>query len=319
MRRGTLLTQVLVVNLLLIAAAVIAASIASNPDNSLARQRHDRARPRLRPRRRPSRSTSSCSRTPLRAARAARRRDGAGRPLRADRRPPATSRAAPRRSQPRARRSARCSSGSRPSGARRHAALDAQERERARIARDLHDEVNQSLTGAAAADSRRCAARHRDGAAADELAETGAGRRRAMEELLDARPRGCGRRRSTTSGSRPRSPTLVEEVERRAGIVAGFESEGDVRQPPRRRPARRLPGRPGGALERGPARRRRAPPGPPDRRRRRRWSCGSPTTAPASTPSRAGERPRDRRDARAGAARRRRARGRIRARRRARG
>ena len=35
MRRGTLLTQVLIVNLLLIAAAVIAASIASNPDNSL--------------------------------------------------------------------------------------------------------------------------------------------------------------------------------------------------------------------------------------------------------------------------------------------
>ena len=35
MRRGTLLTQVLLVNLLLIAAAVIAASIASNPENSL--------------------------------------------------------------------------------------------------------------------------------------------------------------------------------------------------------------------------------------------------------------------------------------------
>ena len=35
MRRGTLLTQVLTVNLLLIAAAVIAASVASNPENSL--------------------------------------------------------------------------------------------------------------------------------------------------------------------------------------------------------------------------------------------------------------------------------------------
>ena len=35
MRRGTLLTQVLTVNLLLIAAAVIAASIASNPESSL--------------------------------------------------------------------------------------------------------------------------------------------------------------------------------------------------------------------------------------------------------------------------------------------
>ena len=35
MRRGTLLTQVLLVNLLLIAAAVIAASIASNPDSAL--------------------------------------------------------------------------------------------------------------------------------------------------------------------------------------------------------------------------------------------------------------------------------------------
>src|SRR5215210_4707162 len=34
MRRGTLLTQVLMVNLLLIAAAVIAASIASNPDSA---------------------------------------------------------------------------------------------------------------------------------------------------------------------------------------------------------------------------------------------------------------------------------------------
>ena len=35
MRRGTLLTQVLLVNLLLIAAAVVAASIATNPDTSL--------------------------------------------------------------------------------------------------------------------------------------------------------------------------------------------------------------------------------------------------------------------------------------------
>ena len=63
------------------------------------------------------------------------------------------------------------------------AVLRAQEQERTRIAQDLHDEVNQALTGDPAAargdDARRPAA-----TCVDELAETKALATQAMEELL---------------------------------------------------------------------------------------------------------------------------------------
>ena len=73
--------------------------------------------------------------------------------------------------------------GSRPSGGGRpSAALDAQERERARVARDLHDEVNQSLTGLLLRlEALRAKAPPE---LAGELAETGPVADQAMEELL---------------------------------------------------------------------------------------------------------------------------------------
>ena len=121
MRRGTLLTQVLSVNLLLIAAAVLAALIASDPDNPLRDSAH--GRPGARVRRRGDRCGQRLpARAPLRAARAARRGDGAGGPEPAQPRRRGAARQRVRggaATQPR--RSARCSSGSRPSAARARA------------------------------------------------------------------------------------------------------------------------------------------------------------------------------------------------------
>src|ERR1044071_1837043 len=92
-------------------------------------------------------------------------------------------------------RSTACSRGSRPSGARRVAAgreaerreggravLRAQEKERGRIAQDLHDEVNQALT----AILLRLSATIGDAPPAlqEELRETQALATQAMEELL---------------------------------------------------------------------------------------------------------------------------------------
>src|SRR5213078_771450 len=62
------------------------------------------------------------------------------------------------------------------------AALEAQERERARVARDLHDEVNQALTALVLRiEALRTKAPPELSA---ELAETGAVATQAMEELL---------------------------------------------------------------------------------------------------------------------------------------
>ena len=106
------------------------------------------------------------------------------------------------------------------------AALNAQEKERARVARDLHDEVNQALTGLLL----RLEALRRgtdDPAISAELAETSALASRAMRELLDL----ARRLRPTTLddlGLKAALATLVEEVDRRRGIAAGFEAEGDL-------------------------------------------------------------------------------------------
>ena len=84
------------------------------------------------------------------------------------------------------------------------AALAAQEEERARVARDLHDEVNQSLTGLllrlealrsnAPARARRRARR-----------DQGAGQPGDARAVAPGPP-AAARRRSTTSASRPQSP-----------------------------------------------------------------------------------------------------------------
>ena len=82
------------------------------------------------------------------------------------------------------------------------AALRAQEEERARVARDLHDEVNQSLTGLLL---RLEAVREEaPPELATEVDETKAlANRRCASCSLS--PASCGRRRSTTSASPPRS------------------------------------------------------------------------------------------------------------------
>jgi two-component system sensor histidine kinase UhpB len=103
------------------------------------------------------------------------------------------------------------------------AALDAQEQERARVARDLHDEVNQSLTGLLL---RLEAARaHAPPELADELAQTKALANQAMSELLD-----LARQLRPTAlddlGLTAALASHVQELGERFGIEASFESEG---------------------------------------------------------------------------------------------
>ena len=107
-----------------------------------------------------------------------------------------------------------------------NAALGAQERERERIARDLHDEVNQALTALLL---RLEAVRRQtdDPETATELAEIGAVISRAMRELLDL-ARGLRPTTLDDLGLKAALATLVEEIEREAGIQASFEVEGDI-------------------------------------------------------------------------------------------
>ncbi|MEZ5154855.1 MAG: sensor histidine kinase [Solirubrobacterales bacterium] len=228
MRRGTLLTQVLLVNLLLIAAAVIAASIASNPDSAF----------------RDSTSIGlvlgfALSATvavniwllaqrfePLeRLADEMEHVDLSGPPA-----PPAVAEgpaevvtiersfhAMLERLEAERRGAA-------------NAALNAQERERERIARDLHDEVNQALTALLL---RLEAVRRQteDPEAASELAEIGSLISSAMSELLDL-ARGLRPTTLDDLGLKAALATLVEGVEKEAGIRAGFEAEGDFEDLP---------------------------------------------------------------------------------------
>jgi len=104
------------------------------------------------------------------------------------------------------------------------AALRAQEEERARVARDLHDEVNQALTGVLL---RLEAAR--EGAPAElegELAETRSLANQAMEELL-ALARQLRPTALDDLGLKAAIAGQVEEVGRQRGIEAVFTSEGD--------------------------------------------------------------------------------------------
>src|SRR6188472_2388477 len=224
MRRGTLLTQVLLVNLLLIAAAVIAASIASNPENSLRdsasiglvlgfalaatvavniwllsrrfeplqrlvteMQTADLSKPPEPP---------AVTEGPVEVVSLERSFHAMLERLEAERRGAA------------------------------NAALSAQERERERIARDLHDEVNQALTALLL---RLEAVRRQssDPEVVEELGEIGSLISRAMRELLDL-ARGLRPTTLDDLGLKAALATLVEEVEREAGIAAGFEAEGEL-------------------------------------------------------------------------------------------
>ncbi len=103
-------------------------------------------------------------------------------------------------------------------------ALAAQEQERARVARDLHDEVNQSLTALLL---RLEAARARAPVeVAHELAETKALANRAMEELLmlarQLRPTALD-----DLGLKAALSGHVRELGRRGSVRTSFESEGN--------------------------------------------------------------------------------------------
>jgi two-component system, NarL family, sensor histidine kinase UhpB len=110
------------------------------------------------------------------------------------------------------------------------AALHAQEEERARVARDLHDEVNQSLTGLLL---RLEAAREQapPGLAA-ELAEIRSVANQAMEELL-ALARQLRPTALDDLGLKAALAGHVSQLERQSGIAAQFESVGDVATVPR--------------------------------------------------------------------------------------
>ena len=116
-----------------------------------------------------------------------------------------------------------CCAASRPSAGALSAALRAQEEERARVARDLHDEVNQALTGLLL--RLEAPARSAPPKLADELAETRTLAHQAMEELLS-----LARQLRPTAlddlGLKAAIAGQVEEIGRR-DIFCTFSAEGD--------------------------------------------------------------------------------------------
>ena len=108
-------------------------------------------------------------------------------------------------------------------------ALQAQEEERARIARDLHDEVNQSLTGLLlrleAVRDRATPELTRD------LAETKALANKAMQELLTL-ARALRPAALDDLGLKAALSALVDELGRKSGIETGFEGSGDLTDVP---------------------------------------------------------------------------------------
>lgn len=225
MRRGTLLTQVLTVNLLLIAAAVIAASLASNPDSPL----NDSATIGL------VLGLTLSAAVAVNVYMLSRRFE----PLehlveemeRADLSGATKLAAKPPEDGPEEVRRLNVTFHemlTRLESERRavaSAALEAQERERSRIALDLHDEVNQSLTGVLL----RIEALRRTAPPElrDELAETRSLAAQAMEELLAL----AHRLRPASLddlGLRAAVAGLVDENGRATDLETTFESSGDL-------------------------------------------------------------------------------------------
>ena len=104
------------------------------------------------------------------------------------------------------------------------AALEAQEQERARVARDLHDEVNQALTGLLLRlEAVRTKAPPEISA---ELSETKALANQAMDELLTL-ARALRPTALDDHGLVAALGGLVNEIERRGQVHAAFESEGN--------------------------------------------------------------------------------------------
>ena len=224
MRRGRLLTQVLVVNLTLIAAAVISVSIASDPTgplrdsatvglvlslavaatvglNFLLLQKRFQPLEQLVEQMEDadlSTIKASADLPPLRGSEEVRRLEQTFRTMLA-------------RLEAERRRSA-------------SAALAAQERERSRIALDLHDEVNQALTGLLL--RLETLRRKAPPELTDELAETSGVAATAMQELL-----ALARQLRPTSlddlGLKAALASLSEDLSRRTGIETDFEGHGD--------------------------------------------------------------------------------------------
>ena len=140
------------------------------------------------------------------------------------------------------------------------AVLRAQEQERSRIAQDLHDEVNQALTGVLL----RLQASIGDAPPGlqQELVETKEVAAQAMEELLHL----ARQLRPTALDDHGLVPALASQVADfgdRTGIRASFRPHGHAPDPQRRGAARDLPRHAGEPVERraaqlGAARRRRA-------------------------------------------------------------
>jgi two-component system, NarL family, sensor histidine kinase UhpB len=230
MRNRNLLTQVLVANLLVIVAAVVASTFAANPDlnlgdnpragivlglavgitvlvNVLMLQR--RFKPLERVVDEMERADLSRPGANLRAS-----DDGRG-PEEVQRLQNAFRRMLERLEAERRRAS--------------HVALQAQEEERARVARDLHDEVNQSLTGLLL---RLEAARERAPMElAHELAETKALANQAMQELLTL-ARALRPTALDDLGLKAALSALVDELGRKSGIRMGYEGTGELTDVP---------------------------------------------------------------------------------------
>jgi two-component system sensor histidine kinase UhpB len=105
------------------------------------------------------------------------------------------------------------------------AALAAQEEERARVARDLHDEVNQSLTGLVL---RLEALRERASPElAHELAQTKSLANQAMQELLTL-ARALRPTALDDLGLKAALSALVNELQRESGVNSEFEGTGEL-------------------------------------------------------------------------------------------
>jgi len=225
MRRRDLLTQVLIVNLLLIVAAVVGAVVATNPDIDLENE--------------PQaaivlglaialtialnlyllqRRFGPLERLVDQMERADLSRPGAN--LRANDQPAGPEEVV-RLHQAFTRMLERLESERRRASS---AALAAQEEERARVARDLHDEVNQSLTGLLL--RLEAARRTAPPELAEELAEVRGVANQAMEELLT-----LARQLRPTAlddlGLEAALASHTREIGRQSGIETSFERHGN--------------------------------------------------------------------------------------------
>jgi two-component system sensor histidine kinase UhpB len=224
MRRGSLLTQVLLVNLLLIAAAVVAAVIASAPDSEL---RDNGAAGLVLGF---AVAATVAVNVYLLSRRTAPLELLADEMEQVDLSKPRPKDIAPIKGAEEIERLERAFREmlDRLEAERRHGAsqaLEAQERERARVARDLHDEVNQALTGLAL---RIEALRAKvSPELSEELAETSAVAGRAMQELL-ALARQLRPTALDDLGLEAALAGLVEDVGRQSGIATAFEAEESV-------------------------------------------------------------------------------------------